>query len=85
MTDAFFQTLKTIGGIIMTTKAQEREEAMIDGILEIFYDTKSKAAERFLIKDFEESIGKAIENLVNYLEKDKRGVKNLLLFFLRAL
>ena len=69
MTDAFFQTLKTIGGIIMTTKAQEREEAMIDGILEIFYDTKSKAAERFLIKDFEESIGKAIENFSKLFRK----------------
>lgn len=51
------------------TKAQEREEAMIDGILEIFYDTKSKAAERFLIKDFEESIGKFVENFSKLFKK----------------
>jgi hypothetical protein len=63
-----FSNFKIIGGIIMT-KAQEREEAMIDGILEIFYDTKSKAAERFLIKDFEESIGKIVENFSKLFKK----------------
>lgn len=51
------------------TKAQQREEAMIDGILEIYYDTKSKAAERFLIRDFEESIGKGLEKLVSMFRK----------------
>ena len=45
------------------TKSQEREEAMIDGILEILYDTKNRSAERFLLKDFEESIGKGIAKL----------------------
>ena len=49
------------------TKAQEREEAMIDGILEILYDTKNRSAERFLLKDFEESIGKSIEKLLSRL------------------
>jgi hypothetical protein len=44
------------------SKAQAREE-MIDGILEIFYDTKSKAAERFLMREFEESIGKGLRKL----------------------
>jgi len=46
---------------------QEREEAMIDGILEIFYDTKSRAAEEFLKRDFEKSIGKSIEKLFRKL------------------
>ena len=40
------------------TRTQKREEAMIDVILEIFYDTKSKAAEEFLKREFEKSIGK---------------------------
>lgn len=45
------------------TESQKREEAMIDGILEIFYDTKSRAAEEFLKRDFEKSIGKNVEKL----------------------
>ena len=49
------------------TKTQEREEAMIDGILEIFYDTRSRAAERFLLRDFEKSIGKNVEKLLSKL------------------
>lgn len=51
------------------TRTQEREEAMIDEILEIFYDTKSRAAEEFLKRDFEKSIGKAIENFSRLFRK----------------